>query len=109
MALTLRLVAGLSTAEIARAFLAGEATMAQRIVRARRTLSEARVPFEVPVGDALRARIPPALEVVYLIYNERYAATAGEDWLRHDLCDGPAHGRILVGRCPTRSARAARR
>jgi RNA polymerase sigma factor (sigma-70 family) len=101
VALTLRLVAGLSTAEIARAFLATEPTMAQRIVRAKRTLAEAKVPFEVPVGDALRARIPPALEVVYLVFNEGYAATAGEDWLRHDLCEEAMRlGRILVGLVP---------
>jgi RNA polymerase sigma factor (sigma-70 family) len=101
VALTLRLVAGLSTAEIARAFLATEPTMAQRIVRAKRTLSEAKVPFEVPLGEALRLRIPPALEVVYLVYNEGYAATSGEDWVRHDLCDEAMRlGRILVGLVP---------
>lgn len=100
-ALTLRLVAGLSTAEIARAFLTTEATIAQRIVRAKRTLSEAKVPFEVPTGDELRARIPPALEVVYLVFNEGYAATAGEDWLRPDLCEEAMRlGRILVGLVP---------
>ncbi len=87
VALTLRLVAGLSTAEIARAFLTTEATMAQRIVRAKRTLSEAKVPFEVPTGAELHARVPPALEVVYLVFNEGYSATAGEDWLRPELCD----------------------
>lgn len=100
-ALTLRLVAGLSTAEIARAFLTTEATIAQRIVRAKRTLSEAKVPFVVPTGDELRARIPPALEVVYLVFNEGYAATAGEDWLRPDLCEEAMRlGRILVGLVP---------
>ncbi|WP_373048724.1 RNA polymerase sigma factor [Vulgatibacter sp.] len=98
VALTLRLVAGLSTAEIARAFLTSEATMAQRIVRAKRTLSEARVPFEVPTGADLGARIPPALEVVYLIFNEGYAATAGDDWLRPELCEEAMRlGRMLAG------------
>ena len=101
VALTLRLVAGLSTAEIARAFLTTEVTMAQRLVRSKRTLSEARVPFEIPTGDELRARIPPTLEVVYLIFNEGYAATAGEDWLRSDLCEEAMRlGRILVGLVP---------
>lgn len=101
VALTLRLVAGLSTAEIARAFLTTEATMAQRIVRAKRTLSEAKVVFEVPTGDELHARIPKTLEVVYLVFNEGYAATAGEDWLRSDLCDEAMRlGRILVGLVP---------
>jgi RNA polymerase sigma factor (sigma-70 family) len=101
VALTLRLVAGLSTAEIARAFLTTEVTMAQRIVRSKRSLSEAKVPFEVPTGDELRARIPPTLEVVYLIFNEGYAATAGEDWLRPDLCEEAMRlGRILVGLVP---------
>jgi RNA polymerase sigma factor (sigma-70 family) len=101
VALTLRLIAGLSTAEIARAFLTTETTMAQRIVRAKRSLAEAKVPFELPTGDELRARIPPALEVIYLIFNEGYAATAGEDWLRHDLCEEAMRlGRILVGLVP---------
>jgi predicted RNA polymerase sigma factor len=101
VALTLRLVAGLSTAEIARAFLTTEATMAQRIVRAKRTLSEARVPFEVPTGAELRARIPPTLEVVYLIFNEGYAATAGDAWLRPELCEEATRlGRLLVGLVP---------
>ncbi|MEZ4362714.1 MAG: sigma-70 family RNA polymerase sigma factor [Kofleriaceae bacterium] len=95
-ALTLRLVAGLSTAEIARAFLATEPTIAQRIVRAKRTLAEAKVPFELPEGDELRARIPQALEVIYLIFNEGYTATAGEDWLRHELCEEALRlGRVL--------------
>ena len=101
VALTLRLVAGLSTIEIARAFLTTEATMAQRIVRAKRTLSEARVPFEVPTGSDLRARIPPTLEVVYLIFNEGYSATSGEDWLRPALCEEAMRlGRLLVGLVP---------
>jgi RNA polymerase sigma-70 factor, ECF subfamily len=101
VALTLRLVAGLSTAEIARAYLTSETTMAQRIVRAKRTIAEAKVPFEVPVGDELRGRIPPSLEVVYLIFNEGYAATAGDDWLRPALCEEALRlGRILVGLVP---------
>lgn len=101
VALTLRLVAGLSTAEIARAFLTSEATVAQRMVRAKRTLSEAKVPFEVPTGAALRARIPPALEVVYLIFNEGYAATAGSAWMRPELCEEAMRlGRILAGLVP---------
>jgi RNA polymerase sigma-70 factor (ECF subfamily) len=101
VALTLRLVAGLSTAEIARAFLTTEATMAQRIVRAKRTLSEAKVPFEVPAGADLRARIPPTLEVVVLIFNEGYTATAGDDWLRPELCEEAMRlGRILAGLVP---------
>jgi RNA polymerase sigma-70 factor (ECF subfamily) len=87
VALTLRLVAGLSTEEIARAFLVAEATIAQRIVRAKRTLAEARVPFEVPRGDELAARLSSVLEVIYLVFNEGYAATAGERWTRPELCD----------------------
>lgn len=101
VALTLRLIAGLSTAEIARAFLTSEVTMAQRIVRAKRTLSEAKVPFEVPAGDELHARIPPTLEVIYLVFNEGYAATTGENWLRPELCDeAMGVGRMLVGLVP---------
>lgn len=100
-ALTLRLVAGLTTAEIARAFLTTEVTIAQRIVRAKRTLSEARVPFEVPTGTELHARIPAILEVVYLIFNEGYAATEGKDWVRFDLCEEAIRlGRVLVGLVP---------
>ena len=101
VALTLRLVAGLSTAEIARAFLTSESTLAQRIVRAKRTLAEARVPFEVPRGDDQRARIAPTLEVVYLIFNEGYAATAGNEWLRPELCEEAMRlGRLLVALVP---------
>lgn len=101
VALTLRLVAGLSTAEIARAFLTSEVTLVQRIVRAKRTLSEAKVPFELPTGGDLRARIPPTLEVVYLIFNEGYAATAGEELIRKELCEEAMRlGRILVGIMP---------
>ncbi|MBK6516352.1 MAG: RNA polymerase sigma factor [Polyangiaceae bacterium] len=101
VALTLRLVAGLSTAEISRAYLTSEATIAQRIVRAKRTLTEAKVPFEVPQGEALRARLPPAMEVVYLVFNEGYAATSGETWLRQELCDEAMRlGRVLAGLVP---------
>ena len=87
VALTLKLLAGMSTAEIARAFLQPEPTIAQRIVRAKRTLGEARVPFEVPRGDALHERLAAVLEVTYLIFNEGYSATAGDDWTRPALCD----------------------
>ena len=97
VALTLRLLGGLKTDEIARAFLTTEATIAQRIVRAKRTLSEARVPFEVPRGDELAARLSSVLEVIYLIFNEGYAATAGDDWLRPSLCEEALRlGRILA-------------
>jgi len=87
VALTLKLLAGMSTAEIARAFLQPEPTIAQRIVRAKRTLGEAHVPFEVPRGDQLQERLAAVLEVVYLIFNEGYSATAGDDWTRPGLCD----------------------
>ncbi len=101
VALTLRLVGSLSTAEIARAFLAKESTVAQRIVRAKRTLAEARVPIEVP-GPAERAqRLASVLEVIYAIFNEGYAASGGEDWIRADLCEEAMRlGRILVGLAP---------
>jgi predicted RNA polymerase sigma factor len=100
-ALTLRLLGGLSTEEIARAFLVPEPTMAQRIVRAKRTLSEARVPFEVPRGDELAPRLASVLEVIYLIFNEGYAATAGNDWTRPELChDALRLGRILAAISP---------
>src|SRR5690606_23537692 len=82
VALTLRLLGGLSTEEIARAFLVPVPTLSQRIVRAKRTLREARVPFEVPRGPELAARLSSVLEVIYLIFNEGYAATAGDDWVR---------------------------
>jgi len=100
-ALTLRLLGGLSTTEIARAFLVPEATVAQRIVRAKRTLAEANVPFEVPRGAELEARLHSVLEVIYLVFNEGYAATAGEDWMRPALCeDGLRLGRILAELLP---------
>jgi RNA polymerase sigma factor (sigma-70 family) len=85
VALTLRLLGGLTTDEIARAFLQPEPTIAQRIVRAKRTLSAARVPFEVPKADARAARLASVLEVIYLIFNEGYSATAGDDWMRPSL------------------------
>jgi RNA polymerase sigma factor (sigma-70 family) len=101
VALTLRLVGGLTTDEIARAFFAAEATIAQRIVRAKRTLTEARVPFEVPRGDDLLARLSSVLEVIYLIFNEGYAATQGDDWMRPALCDDALRlGRILAELVP---------
>ncbi|HXV57795.1 MAG TPA: sigma-70 family RNA polymerase sigma factor, partial [Gaiellaceae bacterium] len=101
VALTLRLLGGLATPEIARAFLVPEATVAQRIVRAKRTLAEARVPFEVPAGDELSARLASVLEVVYLVFNEGYAATAGDALLRPDLCaEALRLGRILVALAP---------
>jgi predicted RNA polymerase sigma factor len=87
VALTLRLLGGLTTSEIARAFLVPEPTVAQRIVRAKRTLTEARVPFEVPRGEELSARIASVLEVLYLIFNEGYSATAGDDLMRPALCE----------------------
>lgn len=106
-ALTLKLIAGLSTAEIARAFLVSEPTAAQRIVRAKRTLAAARVPFEVPRGAALAARLPSVLEILYLLFNEGYTASSGEHWLRPALCDealrlarrlaalAPSHAEVL--------------
>ena len=97
LALTLRLLGGLSTDEIARAFLVPEATVAQRIVRAKRTLSEARVPFEVPAGEERAARLSSVLEVIYLIFNEGYSATAGDDWVRPGLCEDAIRlGRVLA-------------
>jgi len=101
LALTLRLLGGLSTQEISRAFLTPESTIAQRIVRAKRTLSEARVPFEVPKGLDRAARLSSVLEVIYLIFNEGYSATAGDDWLRPGLCDDALRlGRILAELAP---------
>ncbi len=96
-ALTLRLLGGLSTAEIARAFLAAEPTIAQRIVRAKRTLAEARVPYEVPRGAELRVRLASVLEVIYLVFNEGYTATAGDDWMRPTLVQEALRlGRVLA-------------
>ena len=101
VALTLRLLGGLTTEEIARAFLVPEPTLAQRIVRAKRTLSEARVPFEVPRGAELGARLSSVLEVIYLIFNEGYTATAGDDWLRPALCEDALRlGRMLAALAP---------
>src|SRR5438876_1046337 len=101
VALTLRLLGGLTTDEIARAFLVPEPTVAQRIVRAKRTLSEASVPFEVPRGPNLAARLSSVLEVIYLIFNEGYSATSGDDWMRPALCEDALRlGRILAGLTP---------
>jgi RNA polymerase sigma factor (sigma-70 family) len=101
VALTLRLLGGLSTPEIARAFLVSEGTVAQRIVRAKRTLAEARVPFEVPGRDELAERLSAVLEVIYLVFNEGYSATAGEHWIRPPLCEDALRlGRILAALMP---------
>ncbi len=101
VALTLRLLGGLSTQEIARAFLLPEATVAQRIVRAKRTLAAAKVPFEVPAAEARAPRLASVLEVIYLVFNEGYAATAGDDWMRPALCDEALRlGRVLAGLVP---------
>jgi RNA polymerase sigma factor (sigma-70 family) len=101
VALTLRLLGGLTTQEIARAFLVPEPTVAQRIVRAKRTLTEARVPFEVPRGPDLAARVSSVLEVIYLIFNEGYSATAGDDWTRPALCEDALRlGRVLAELAP---------
>jgi RNA polymerase sigma factor (sigma-70 family) len=101
VALTLRLLGGLTTEEIARAFFVPEATVAQRIVRAKRTLAEAKVPFEVPRGPELGERLAAVLQVIYLIYNEGYAASAGADWMRPALCEEALRlGRVLAGLAP---------
>jgi RNA polymerase sigma factor (sigma-70 family) len=101
VALTLRLLGGLTTVEIARAYLVPEPTIAQRIVRAKRTLSDKQVPFEVPRGDELAARLSSVLEVIYLIFNEGYSATAGDDWMRPALCEDALRlGRVLAGLTP---------
>src|SRR6187399_3234437 len=104
VALTLRLLGGLTTEEIARAFLVPEPTIAQRIVRAKRTLADEKVPYEVPRGAELSARLSSVLEVIYLIFNEGYSATAGEDWMRPALCDEALRlGRILAELAPLES------
>jgi RNA polymerase sigma factor (sigma-70 family) len=101
VALTLKMVAGLTTGEIARAYLQSEPTVAQRLVRAKRTLGEANVPFELPRGEALTERLAAVLEVLYLIFNEGYAATSGERWIRQDLCDEALRlARMLVRLAP---------
>ncbi len=101
VALTLRLLGGLTTGEIARAFLQTEPTLAQRVVRAKRALTAARVPFEVPVGEAQRERLAAVLEVIYLIFNEGYSATAGDDWMRPALCEEALRlGRVLAQLMP---------
>ena len=101
VALTLRLLGGLTTDEIARAFLVSESTIAQRIVRAKRTLADAHVPFEVPRGVEFSARLSSVLQVIYLVFNEGYSATAGDDWMRPELCqDALRLGRILAGLVP---------
>jgi RNA polymerase sigma factor (sigma-70 family) len=104
VALTLRLLGGLTTDEIARAFLVPEPTIAQRIVRAKRTLSAAKVPFEVPQADARAPRLASVLQVIYLIFNEGYSATAGDDWMRPALCEEALRlGRVLSGLVPDES------
>jgi RNA polymerase sigma factor (sigma-70 family) len=104
VALTLRLLGGLTTDEIARAFLLPEATIAQRIVRAKRTLAEKRVPFEVPRGAELAARLSSVLEVIYLVFNEGYSATAGDHWMRPALCEDALRlGRVLAELAPRES------
>lgn len=101
VALTLRLLGGLTTDEIARAFLVPEPTIAQRIVRAKRTLSDAHVPFEVPRGEEFTARLSSVLQVIYLVFNEGYSATAGDDWMRPALCEDASRlGRVLAGLVP---------
>ena len=100
-ALTLRLIGGLTTHEIARAFLAAEPTIAQRIVRAKRTLADKKVPFEIPAPGELAGRVASALDVIYLIFNEGYAATSGRDWIRPELCaEALRLGRVLAGLMP---------
>jgi RNA polymerase sigma factor (sigma-70 family) len=104
IALTLRCVGGLTTAEIARAFLVPEKTLAQRIVRAKKTLAEAHVPFEIPRVDEMRSRLESVLSVIYLIFNEGYTATSGDEWMREELCnDALRLGRILVALLPSKS------
>jgi RNA polymerase sigma factor (sigma-70 family) len=104
VALTLRLLGGLTTEEIARAFLVPEATLAQRIVRAKKTLTAAKVPFEVPRGAEFHARLASVLQVIYLVFNEGYSATAGDDWVRPQLCEDALRlGRVLAGLTPEES------
>jgi predicted RNA polymerase sigma factor len=101
VALTLRLLGGLATDEIARAFLVPESTIAQRIVRAKRSLAKAQVPFEVPRGEELAERLSAVLGVIYLVFNEGYSATAGDDWMRPALCEEALRlGRVLAGLVP---------
>lgn len=101
VALTLRVLGGLTTEEIARAFLVPESTVAQRIVRAKRTLADKQIPFEVPQGAELAGRLAAVLEVIYLIFNEGYSATAGDDWMRPALCEDALRlGRVLAGLLP---------
>lgn len=101
VALTLRLIGGLTTDEIARAFLSAEPTIAQRIVRAKRTIADAGLPYEVPRGEELKARLESVLEVIYLIFNEGYSATSGDDWLRPQLCEEALRlGRLLANLMP---------
>ena len=101
VALTLRMLGGLTTPEIARAFLVPEATLAQRIVRAKRTLADAQVPFELPPKNELAERLSSVLDVIYLIFNEGYSATAGDDWIRPSMCDEALRlGRILAELVP---------
>jgi len=101
VALTLRLVGGLTTTEIARAYVVPEPTIAQRIVRAKKTIAKAGVPFEVPTGEDRAARLGTVLEVIYLIFNEGYSATAGDEWLRPELCEEALRlGRVLAGLAP---------
>jgi RNA polymerase sigma factor (sigma-70 family) len=102
VALTLRMLGGLRTDEIARAYLVPESTVGQRISRAKKTLAEQNVPFEVPSGDQLAPRLASVLEVIYLIFNEGYSATAGDDWMRLDLCEDALRlGRVMAGLAPT--------
>jgi predicted RNA polymerase sigma factor len=101
VALTLRLVGGLTTAEIARAYVVPESTIAQRIVRAKKAIAKAGVPFEIPSGEDRAVRLGAVLEVVYLIFNEGYSATAGDDWMRPELCGEALRlGRVLAGQAP---------
>src|SRR5205823_1869495 len=101
VALMLKMLGGLTTDEIARAFLVRETTIAQRIVRAKKSLSDAKVPFEVPEGEERVARLSSVLEVIYLIFNEGYSATRGDDWMRPALCEEAMRvGRVLAGLIP---------